>query len=89
MEWSTSCEGTCDHLHVLGDGDVKLEHFGRGGEVLGHPLGQGKPSASTRQHYLGAFFFGELSDPVGDRVVGEHARDQEPLAGQESHGSLG
>ena len=51
----------------------------RCGGALGHP----PHPAEARQHDRGALALGLLGGVEGDRVLGDHAGDQQPLAGQD------
>ena len=73
-----------DGLERLGVVDVELEHVGLGGQALGHPLGDPHPAAEAGEDDLGALFLGAARDGEGDRLVGQHAGDEQ-LSSFEEH----
>ena len=93
MEWTrpsrppqrslSAAEGRVD-LAVVGDVHV----VDRVGAEFGGDLGDALPEAfaDVREGEFGAFALARLRDAVGNRAVGQHTGDQQPLALQKTHG---
>ena len=71
-------------LGVVGDVAVEDERRAEFGGELGDALLEALALVAERE--FGAFAAAGPGDAVGDRAVGEHAGDQEALAGEKSHG---
>jgi hypothetical protein len=82
-------------VHVLGHppgqrfqlggvGHVQLEHGRRLGQPFGDPLHQGE-APEPGQHQGRALLLGDPRHVEGDRGVGQHSGDQDPLAVQDAH----
>ncbi len=71
-------------FEVGGIGDVDLDHVDRGLELARRALGQRQPPPRSREHQLGPFGLGPAGHAEGQRRVGEHARDEDPLPRQEA-----
>ena len=70
---------------LVGGRHVDLEDVGLGGQLAGRALGQREGAAGAGEHDVGALFLGQAGHREGQRGVGEDARDEEPLAVEESH----
>ena len=70
---------------LLGRGDVDLQDFGLPGQLAGGAPGEAERPSRPREDDLGALLLGQAGHREGQRRIGEDARDQKPLAVQESH----
>ena len=70
-----------ERVQVLGVGDVKLDDRRQLGQPLGDPLDQAEPPEAG-QHDCRALLLRDPGDVEGDRRIGEHAGDQDPLTVQ-------
>jgi hypothetical protein len=73
-------------VELTGFGHVDFEHVGGARELAGHALGERQAAARPRQHDVGPLFLGQARHGEGERRVGQHTCDQDPLAVEESHG---
>ena len=71
-------------VELLGAGDVELDHRGGPGEPLGDPCHQRRPG-KRGQHQGGAFLLRDPGRVKGDRGVGQHTGDQDPLTVENAH----
>ena len=70
---------------LLGRGDVDLEDLGLPGELAGGAPRERQGPPRAREDDVRTLLLGEPGHGEGQRRVGEDARDEEPLAVEESH----
>jgi hypothetical protein len=74
-----------ERRQVLGVGDVELDDRRLLRQSLGDPLAQRHGPAEVRQDDGGALLLRQARRRVGDRRLGQYARDQDLLAFQNAH----
>ena len=69
-------------------GDVELEDVGVGASLRAVRVVREQAPAGAGEHHLRPFSLGQLGHAEGQGVLGEHTGDEDPLAVEQSHGSL-
>jgi hypothetical protein len=71
--------------HLIGIGDVEFDDLAHVAELARRASSDRRAAAKTGEGDRGAFFESALGDAKGERVVGQHPRDQDTVIAQQCH----